>query len=215
MASTEHAGSAREALLKAAREELIEKGHAAVGLRAVARRAGVSHAAPAHFFGDRAGMLTAVATEGFEDLARALESASRSDTPDQATANQAAAGQGAAFDALGRAYVDFGLQHPALMDLMFRRSELVRDDAALVEAQRSALGFLRAAVADLVGEDAEDWSFVSWAVVHGLVSLVREGVLARVAEVDDDAAPDLARRLATVYGSGVARLLRAEDAGGV
>ncbi|MEU1973464.1 TetR/AcrR family transcriptional regulator [Microbacterium sp. NPDC019599] len=196
------AGSARDALLRAANEELIEKGHAAVSLRAVARRAGVSHAAPAHFFGDRAGMLTAVATEGFAALSRALEDAARHATDSGRPV----------LEALGRGYVDFGLEHPALMELMFRRSELNPDDAGLIEAQRSALGCIRAAVADLAGADAdpdaEEWSLVSWAVVHGLVSLVHEGVLARVSENDPDAAADLARRLVAVYGEGLASIAR-------
>jgi len=193
MESHEHGLPARDALLQAARDELVEKGHASVSLRAVARRAGVSHAAPAHFFGDRAGMLTAVATDGFGRLSRALAGAGGGDV----------ATDGTALEALGRRYVDFGLANPALMDLMFRRSELAPDDPDLVEAQRAALEPLRTAVADVAGDDAEDWSLVSWAVVHGLVSLVREGVLARVAEKDPDGAADLARHLVAVYARGV------------
>src|SRR6266496_4233805 len=54
---------------------LAEAGPAAVSLRDLARRAGVSHAAPAHHFGDKAGLLTAVAADGFERLAAALQAA--------------------------------------------------------------------------------------------------------------------------------------------
>ncbi len=193
MESTPHAPTARDALLRAAGEELEEKGHASVSLRAVARRAGVSHAAPAHFFGDRAGMLTAVATAGFELLSRELADA----------ATRAAETGASPLAALGGAYLDFGLARPALVDLMFRRSELVPDDAALVEAQRDALGRLRDAVVGVAGENAEEWSLLSWAVVHGLVSLVREGVLARIAERDPDAAAGLARQLVALYAHGV------------
>lgn len=183
--------SARDALLAAARDELAEKGHASVSLRAVARRAGVSHAAPAHFFGDRAGMLTAVATDGFRMLARALDSAADGSPTSR-------------LEALGRAYVEFGLAEPALFDLMFRRSELSPDDPALAEAQQEALGSLRAAVSDIGrGDDREGWSLVSWAVVHGLVTLVREGVLAPIAGRDVEDGPDLARELVTLYASGV------------
>ncbi len=197
MTSNGRSGSTREALLRAAREELVEKGHAAVSLRAVARRAGVSHAAPAHFFGDRASMLTGVATEGFVQLADALDRA----------AARAAAEDAPPLEALGRAYVDFGLENPALVDLMFRRSELDADDAALVSAQRAALGQLRAAVADAAGAEAEEWSLISWAVVHGLVTLVREGVLARIAEKDPEESAALAQRLVGVYGEGVAAMI--------
>lgn len=191
MEPTRPTAPAREALLRAATEELAEKGHASVSLRAVARRAGLSHAAPAHFFGDRAGMLTAVATDGFTALATALRSAS------------ARTSDGSPLAALGLAYVDFGLAHPALVDLMFRRSELVPDDPALLAAQRSALGLLRDAVLDVAGSDAEDWSLISWAVVHGLVSLVHEGVLQRITDLGPEATADLARDLVVRYASGI------------
>jgi AcrR family transcriptional regulator len=68
-------GGTRKALLAAAVDELAEHGYAGVSLRAVARRAGLSHAAPQHFFGSRAGLLTAVAAAGFHDLTAALTTA--------------------------------------------------------------------------------------------------------------------------------------------
>ncbi|MFD0790348.1 TetR/AcrR family transcriptional regulator [Microbacterium insulae] len=193
MTITDQNSSARDALLQSAREELIERGHASVSLRAVARRAGLSHAAPAHFFGDRAGMLTAVATVGFDELGRTLAAATR---------DASASGQ-SALDCLGLAYVEFGLAQPALMDLMFRRSELVTDDPAFVAAQRTALGYLRDAVSAMGPADSEEWSLVSWAVVHGLVSLTREGALTRVAETHATDPAGLARHLVAVYGAGV------------
>ncbi len=193
-----HSSSAREALLKAAVEELTEKGHASVSLRAVARRAGVSHAAPAHFFGDRAGMLTAVATEGFGRLAVAMRNAGEQ----EGTAEER-------FTALGLAYLDFGLDEPALTDLMFRRAELAPDDAGLAKAQRAALEPLRTAVAGLVGDQAEEWSMLSWAVVHGLVALVREEALARVAGTEQKGAEDYARRLVGLYAGGVTAATKA------
>lgn len=191
--------STRDALLAAARDELAEKGHASVSLRAVARRAGVSHAAPGHFFGDRAGMLTAVATEGFRLLAQALA--------DSADSADGSSGDGeATLASLGRAYVDFGLAEPALFDLMFRRSELSPDDGELVAAQAESIGLLRAAVSGVVSDASEDWSLVSWAVVHGLVTLVREGVLAPIAGRDAGDVADLARDLVDRYAAGVGLL---------
>lgn len=56
-----HHGDLRAALLHAAEEELAERGMEAFSLRSVAKRAGVSHAAPAHHFGDAQGLLTALA----------------------------------------------------------------------------------------------------------------------------------------------------------
>src|SRR5215472_16808361 len=65
-------GDLRQALLDAALATLDEVGADRLSLREVARRAGVSHAAPAHHFSDKAGLLTAIATEGFGRLVRYL-----------------------------------------------------------------------------------------------------------------------------------------------
>jgi AcrR family transcriptional regulator len=157
--------STRRTLLDAARAELSEHGHAGVGLRAVARRAGVSHAAPAHFFGDRSGLLTAVAIEGFVDLTADLMAVDE--------ANPAAK-----LAALGRAYIAFGDRHPALMELMFRSAELRVDDAELQSARQRAIDPLVAAVAQSGVENVRQVTLISWALVHGLVVLSREGVIA-------------------------------------
>jgi AcrR family transcriptional regulator len=61
-----HHGQLRGALMTSALELVAETGALALSLREVARRAGVSHAAPAHHFGDKAGLLTALAAEGFD-----------------------------------------------------------------------------------------------------------------------------------------------------
>ena len=70
-----HHGNLRPALISAAIGEIEESGPAAMSLRAVARRAGVTHAAATYHFGDRAGLLTAVAAEGYRLLAEALHGA--------------------------------------------------------------------------------------------------------------------------------------------
>ena len=67
-----HHGDLRRALLAAALDVIATDGPAALSLRDLARRAGVSHAAPAHHFRDRTGLLTAVAVEGYGMLADAL-----------------------------------------------------------------------------------------------------------------------------------------------
>ena len=69
---TYHHGDLRHALIEATESLLAEKGPEGFSLREVARRAGVSAAAPAHHFGDASGLLTAVATVGFDGLAAAL-----------------------------------------------------------------------------------------------------------------------------------------------
>lgn len=165
MAGSEGIAQTRAALLEAARAELAEHGEAALGLRATARRAGLSHATPTYVFGSRAGLLTALAAEGFRLLGDQLERA----TPTHG---------GDAVAALGRAYLDFGQAHPALVDLMFRRHELRADDPELADAKRAALAHLAAAVGGRGSADDMRWTLVAWALVHGLVVLGREGVVA-------------------------------------
>jgi AcrR family transcriptional regulator len=162
-------GEARDRLVAAARAELIERGLAGVSLRGIARRAEVSHAAPKYFFGDRAGLLTAIATQGFAELTERL----------RAVVTEGAPGLGD----LGRAYVHFGLEHPALFELMFRPDELHTDDPALQRAQAESIGVLATATTSIdVGAGRPDgmppvMALVSWAFAHGLVALVRDGAL--------------------------------------
>ncbi|OBF18509.1 TetR/AcrR family transcriptional regulator [Mycobacterium sp. ACS4331] len=173
MSTTER--SVREALLEAARTELVEHGRAGISLRAVARRAGVSHAAPKHHFGDRRGLLTAIATEGFEALTTSLRESLA-----------AAPGVEGRLAALGRAYVEFGLHNPAMFDLMFRPTELHTDDPALTSARQRSIGVLNDAVTQLASSDTApsgtaELALISWALAHGLVVLARDGALQNAA----------------------------------
>lgn len=196
------AGSGREGLLAAARAELAEHGHAAISLRAVARRAGVSHAAPKYHFPDRAALLTAVATEGFVALAAAVERAGAAGGPGT---GDDAFGAGRQLAAQGRAYIDFGLSNPALFDLMFRPSELHVDDPALQRARREAARLLDSTAERLIpsgpeSSDRSPFALISWALVHGLVVLARDGALAGAAgSTDLPAAAELARGLAEAF----------------
>jgi AcrR family transcriptional regulator len=182
----------REDLLAAARAELVEHGRAAISLRAVARRAGLSHASPKYHFGDRSGLLTAIAAEGFDALARHLSEVHESDARRQLAA-------------LGRAYIDYGLAHPALFELMFAPSELHTEDPDLVAAQQRAIGSLTAAVSELIGLDATtpdnppSLALISWALVHGLVVLTRDGALQSAAAAKLTDADELARGLADLF----------------
>ena len=94
-----HHGDLRRAVLDAALEMIATDGPAAVSLRELARRAQVSHAAPAHHFKDKAGLLTAIAVEGYRLLGDALTAAS-------------SVGQRRLLET-GVAYVQFALDHPA------------------------------------------------------------------------------------------------------
>ena len=70
-----HHGDLRRAVINAAVEVITTEGTVAISLRDLARRAGVSHAAPAHHFKDKAGLLTAIAIEGYEILADSMQEA--------------------------------------------------------------------------------------------------------------------------------------------
>ncbi len=183
----------RAALMAAARAELADHGHAVISLRAVARRAGVSHAAPKYHFEDRAGLLTAVAVEGYDALNAALDQAVGRDGDGTLTA-------------LGRAYIDFGLVNPALFDLMFRPSELHPDDPALRQAKERAIGMLTSAVDRITSssgisvEDVTELALTCWALVHGLVVLTRDGALGSVSDAPTPAAAaHLSHRIAEVF----------------
>ena len=100
-----HHGDLRPALLRAAVEAIGQAGPAAMSLREVARRAGVSHAAAAYHFGDKAGLLTAVATQGYRMLAEELRDARDADR---------------GFLEVGIAYVRFAVSHRAHFEVMYR-----------------------------------------------------------------------------------------------
>ena len=155
-----HHGDLRRALLDAALAEIAERGPGQVSLREVARTVGVSHAAPRHHFGDKRGLLTAIAVEGFELLAVELGEAWQSTR---------------SFLEVGVAYVRFALAHRAHFDVMFR-PELLRDDDPALDAARRVTGdLLYGPVTTLAraesGADPRTPAIAAWSLVHGLATL--------------------------------------------
>jgi AcrR family transcriptional regulator len=168
-----HHGDLPAALLAAVEQVVQERGPAAITLREVARRAGVSHAAPAHHFGDKAGLLTAYAIEGFEELRHRLQ-----------TAGDAAAQGGLSpFAAIGLAYVRFAIEEPARFAVMFRPEHLHGDDADYRAAGDGAFGVLMSAVRQIRPDLADDDPQLllaatgAWSSVHGLATLWLDGNL--------------------------------------
>ncbi|MDQ1083343.1 MULTISPECIES: TetR/AcrR family transcriptional regulator [Microbacterium] len=153
----------RARLVAAARAELDEHGRGRVSLRAVARRAGVSHAAPAYSFGDRAGMLSAVAAEGFAQLAAELDAPVPEDT--------------SALAELGTRYVAFAQRNPALYDLMFRPDEVDETAPDLIAARQASLRALIAATGGAEEGNPTALTVISWALAHGLASLDAQGAI--------------------------------------
>jgi AcrR family transcriptional regulator len=156
-----HHGNLHRALLGAALAAVAEQGPAALRLREVARRAGVSHAAPAHHFGDRAGLLTAIAAEGWGLLADALADGQRD----------------AGFGGQGVAYVVFAATHPAHFAVM-RTPDLLHGDDPALEAARERAGVqLHRGAGDGSGPDESSRRLAAWALAHGLAGLLLEGTI--------------------------------------
>jgi AcrR family transcriptional regulator len=163
----------------AAAEALVrERGAPAFSLRECARRAGVSHSAPGHHFGDVTGLLTAVAVRSFERLQAELRATRQGDV---AMAN---------FEALMRRYVTFAMTDPVLFRLMFHSDQVACDDARLMAAGGAAYGELVAAVTAVnphAGKDEATIRF-SWATIHGTAMLLIDGPLAPVGGRAEDVA---------------------------
>ncbi|WP_217228683.1 TetR/AcrR family transcriptional regulator [Streptomyces anulatus] len=167
---TYHHGDLRRVILDAALDVIATNGPGALSLRDLARRAGVSHAAPAHHFKDRTGLLTAVAAEGYALFADALTGA-----PD--------------LRERGVAYVRFAATHPAHFQVMFQPDLHRTDDPDLLAARARATEALRAGVADLPpagrGEDDRIAGVAAWSLAHGFATLLLSGNLTDAMEGRD------------------------------
>ncbi|WP_026909474.1 TetR/AcrR family transcriptional regulator [Patulibacter minatonensis] len=189
----------RHVLVDAAEAEVAEAGIGEVSLRAIARRAGVSHQAPGHVFRDRAGLFTALAERVYGELADALEAA-RAGAGDDAAA---------ALAACGVAYVAFAQERGAVFSVIVRPELWNADDPGLAAARARAWAVLERSVAGAqdtgwaAGVDRRTMMLLCISMVHGLASLARDGVLA----VDEPGATadDVARRITgalAVLGAG-------------
>jgi AcrR family transcriptional regulator len=172
--TTYHHGDLRAALLDAALEVLEEGGATALSLRAVARRAGVSPAAPYRHYADREALVSAVAAVGYLDLAERLGAAH----PAPSTAEQLAD--------VAVAYVRFAIERPALFRIMFSEP-CDRDNDERVAATAAVTLYLREIVARAFPDsDPAALAPAIWALVHGLAFLHLDGKL----DATDPAAVD-------------------------
>jgi AcrR family transcriptional regulator len=164
----------RQKVLDASLSLIQEGGLDRLSMREVARKAGVSHQAPYHYFGDREAILAALAGEGFSKLGQSLERA----------AAQAGSEPVPAVEAMGRAYVEFALRNPAYFQAMFRADAVPLDrypDARKLEDaafEKLVEGIGQAFVKQPI-EVKETTAVACWAMVHGLATLILEGSLAR------------------------------------
>lgn len=169
MTDTYHHGNLANALLGAVGEIVLERGASGVSLREAARRAGVSHSAPAHHFRDKDGLMEAFGTQGWEILAEALRSTFLA-TVGRTHKERLAA--------MGRAYLDFAMRHPAHYEVMMRMMDDCEDPFAEIH-QSAESAFLPLAL--LVGEVVADglipesraryFATMLWGMVHGIAHL--------------------------------------------
>ena len=156
-----HHGDLRNGLLQAAREILEEESLSALTLRAVARKAGVSHAAPYRHFPNHEALLVELSVEGFDELRGAI-----------AEAAKAQGGEPDKIANIGAAYMRFVAQRPALARLMFGAQLPNRDQFPELEKKADSIG-------NEIGAALHDSALglAVWSAVHGLAMLVLENVI--------------------------------------
>ncbi len=167
--STVQVVDVKRQVLDAALDIIAVDGPDQLSMREVARRSGVSHQAPYHHFGDRAGIFAAIATEGFALLGARF-------TRVIGTETRPARG---CFEA----YVRTAIEHPAHFRVMFRRDlcGLDTNEAARLAADET-YSELQRMVERTIGlpsgdRDAGTWATLLWATAHGLATLVVDGPL--------------------------------------
>jgi AcrR family transcriptional regulator len=162
----------RAGILQASLALMNEGGLGALSMREVARRAGVSHQAPYHYFADREAILAELAGDGFDQLYDYMVSAIGL-ARDKTSKNRA----------MGEAYIRFALNHPELFRLMFRNEmcDLTRYPEAKAKAEKCFNVVIE--VLDAHGHASDKANpdltpvIASWAAAHGLATLLLEGKL--------------------------------------
>jgi AcrR family transcriptional regulator len=170
-----HHGALREALLAAAERVLERDGLAGLTLRAVAREAGVSHAAPTHHFGDLTGLVSELAAIGFRQFNAAMAGACDAATTPLARAL-----------ARPKAYVAYAQAHPGMYGLMFRTERLDYSRPSLNEAAEASFAGLANAIGAMRQEQISGDALTleqaaaiarAWSMVHGFTMLLLDGRL--------------------------------------
>jgi AcrR family transcriptional regulator len=164
----------RRLVLRASLALIGEGGLDRLSMREVARKAGVSHQAPYHHFGDRESILAALAAEGFAELKAGMDRAVTRARTDAVKA----------VEAVSRAYVDFALRHPAYFQVMFRADAVPLEKHPEARQRASAaFGGLAAqidkAFADKSAAERQTLVFACWGLTHGLATLMLDGQFAR------------------------------------
>ncbi|KUO20547.1 TetR/AcrR family transcriptional regulator [Streptomyces dysideae] len=174
-----HHGDLRAALLAGAERTLLEKGVAALSLRELAREVGVSHAAPGRHFKDKQALLNALALNGYERLAQALNAADDPALPIEPR-----------LTALARAYLRFAIDHAALLELMYARKHDPDASEQMAAAVERTVGSLAQVIADaqkrgeIVEGDPEFLTLLTGAGLQGIADFTAGGWLTPQAALD-------------------------------
>jgi AcrR family transcriptional regulator len=167
-----HHGNLKETLIRAALDLIARKGPSGVTFAEAARFAGVSPAAPYRHFRDRDELLANVALRGFGLFEAALTRAWDDGQPEAF----------AAFERMGRAYLEFARTEPAYYSAMFEAGVALDDDQELRAAGESAFAVIRTAAERLVAQlpptrrpPALMVALHVWAMAHGIASLFGRG----------------------------------------
>lgn len=187
-------------LRAAAAQVIIDRGLGAFSIREVARRAGVSHAAPGYHFGDSQGLLTALAIEGFETLHRemAVAVSGVTDPIERLTL-------------IGRAYVRVATQFPAHCEVIFREDVIDATNADYERVALQAFGLLESTVQAIADGHNPDLPVTTaarlcWSTMQGLVELqAKMARLDRLAGLDTPNIEDTAERFTALLVSGLVR----------
>jgi AcrR family transcriptional regulator len=175
-----HHGALRNALLQAAERVLERDGLAGLTLRAVAREAGVSHAAPTHHFGDLTGLVSELAAIGFRQFNTTMADACSAETPYPAKGL-----------ARAKAYIAYAKAHPGMYGLMFRTERLDYSRPSLHEAAEASFSGLANAIAASRQEQIQEAALTldqaaaiarAWSLVHGFTMLMLDGRLEDILE---------------------------------
>jgi AcrR family transcriptional regulator len=166
-----HHGNLREELIRCGKARLKEEGSSNLSLRRIAADAGVSQVAPTHHFGNKEGLLAAIAARGFRDLTEFRYSRLRPSM----NAEQR-------LRVLLTSYVQFATLNPALFHLMFAPQFKTPDaHADLIDSASQSYQLLVRAAADYIKESAkpsdtaaDDAARLGWICMHGLATLMIE-----------------------------------------
>ena len=168
-----HHGSLKDALVDATRDIIEAQGVDQFTMRESARRAGVSHGAPAHHFGDKTGLLTQLAVQSFEERIALA----------QRYMDEAGSDPMARLRGCGMAHIEYAITHPNLHDLCARDGVTDRADPALRDVMQRMNDMLIGGMSAATGrelnpdKEANPTTLLALSVVNGFAALVNERII--------------------------------------